>query len=92
MSRVEPGQTFGAWTVLGIEQPLGRRATCRCVCGNIRQVSVEALEGGIARSCGCSGEFRSGKPARAGEANFASGVAEVERHGAGKRHKGGGQA
>ena len=43
---------FGAWTVLGVD-PAGRRATCRCACGTVRIISIEALQGGITTSCGC---------------------------------------
>jgi hypothetical protein len=46
------GATFGSWTVLSIDNG-GRRAACRCVCGTVRVVSVEALNGGVSSSCGC---------------------------------------
>ena len=46
-----PWQQFGAWTVTRVDET-GRRATCRCVCGTEREISVEALQAGESRSCG----------------------------------------
>jgi hypothetical protein len=49
---VAVGMTFGSWAVLSVDNT-GRRAACRCVCGTVRIVSVEALNGGVSSSCGC---------------------------------------
>ncbi len=74
-------QRFGRWTVIGAE---GRRALCRCDCGTIRAISIEAIRSGeAARSCGCMGATRP-------KQSFASAVAAAEGRGAGRRHKGGG--
>ncbi len=57
LGRVEDlkGQTFGA---LHVEQFAGKRGrtpcwTCRCVCGQTRQVAAHNLKSGASRSCGC---------------------------------------
>jgi len=88
MSRIEPGQIFSSWTLIKIEEPLGKRATCRCTCGNVRQVSLEALETGVSTSCGCAGEFRSGGRPQAGQASFARHASVAEAIVARKRHQG----
>jgi hypothetical protein len=38
------------WTVAALD---GRRAVCRCRCGNVRIISVAALKSGESTSCGC---------------------------------------
>jgi hypothetical protein len=43
---VVAGQRVGAWEVVEVT---GRRAYCRCVCGNVRQVAVEVLASGESR-------------------------------------------
>jgi hypothetical protein len=50
---VEPGHTFGAWTILNTT-PQSRRANCACKCGAIRQVAFAALVDGSSESCGCA--------------------------------------
>jgi hypothetical protein len=46
------GKQFGSWTVLSID-PGGKRAGCRCACGRLQAVSVEALISGASTPCGC---------------------------------------
>jgi hypothetical protein len=46
------GTTFGSWALLSIDSAR-KRAACRCVCGTVRVVSIEALESGTSTSCGC---------------------------------------
>jgi hypothetical protein len=45
------GAQFGKWTI--VRPPVFQRALCKCDCGTVREVSVEALLDGSARSCGC---------------------------------------
>jgi len=48
------GQRFGNWEVVGLDAA-GRRASCGCVCGSVRILSVDALLNGVASpSCGCA--------------------------------------
>lgn len=53
------GDQFGEWTVLALiphhKNPL---ASCRCVCGVVRQVQRGALRAGKSTSCGCIGIAR----------------------------------
>ena len=51
MSAIIPGATVGHWLVLAIDAT-GRRVGCRCRCGTVREVSVEALVSGASTSCG----------------------------------------
>jgi hypothetical protein len=52
MTSIAVGQRFGAWEVVGVE---GRRASCRCRCGVVRAISVDAIVAGTAApSCGCA--------------------------------------
>lgn len=53
--KLEPGLVFGRWTVQGPANPTkgGRRVTCRCACGTIREVYSTSLIKGISTSCGC---------------------------------------
>ena len=45
-------QRFGSWTVIQLD---GRRALCRCTCGNIRAIDADSLRAGAtANSCGCT--------------------------------------
>lgn len=50
---VAPGSIFGSWSVVATD-PTGKRATCQCRCGRVRQVAIAALESGESTSCGCS--------------------------------------
>jgi hypothetical protein len=51
INTIAPGATIGHWLVLATN---GRRAACRCRCGVVREVSVDALLDGTASpSCGC---------------------------------------
>ena len=53
---LEPGQTFGMWTVLShVEGTTGKtkRYVCRCACGTKKKVLVASLAGGKSKSCGC---------------------------------------
>ena len=47
------GKKFGVWTVLSTDAS-GKRAVCRCMCGAVQVVSVEALSSGNSTSCGCA--------------------------------------
>lgn len=54
------GMVFGKWTVIkradDYISPKGRRKatwTCRCECGNIKDVVGELLKSGHSKSCGC---------------------------------------
>jgi hypothetical protein len=47
------GRRFGSWTALGTD-PTGKRVACRCACGAVRQVAIEALRSGQSTSCGCA--------------------------------------
>ena len=49
---ITAGATVGHWLVLAIDAT-GRRVGCRCRCGTVREVSVEALVSGENASCGC---------------------------------------
>jgi hypothetical protein len=46
---IVPGAMFGSWTVLRVE---GRAAWVMCRCTTVRQVALEALQGGESQSCG----------------------------------------
>jgi len=81
------GKTFGFLTVVSTDA-LRKRAVCSCRCSSVREVSVEALLSGACRSCGCSGEFRSGGRPQAGQASFAATAAAAERIVASGRHRG----
>lgn len=48
---VEPGFMIHHWTVVAVD---GRAAVCRCACGRIKTLSVDAIEGNsVVPSCGC---------------------------------------
>lgn len=59
--KVEPGQIYGDWEVLSIKPSVRRNgrkvAVCKCKCGNVREVAILKLVGGLTLSCGC---WRSG--------------------------------
>jgi hypothetical protein len=46
------GKHFAAWTVLSADGT-GKRAGCRCVCGRVQVIAVDALVNGHTTSCGC---------------------------------------
>jgi hypothetical protein len=46
------GFTFAAWTVLSTDATQ-KRAACRCVCGRVQVIAVDALMSGHTTSCGC---------------------------------------
>ena len=46
------GQSFAAWTVLTTDAT-EKRAACRCVCGRVQVIAVDALANGRTTSCGC---------------------------------------
>jgi hypothetical protein len=46
------GKSFGSWTVMNADAT-GKRAACRCVCGRVQVIAVEALANGRTTSCGC---------------------------------------
>ena len=50
------GQTFGYWSVLRFAGRDNRNATvwtCKCICGNEKNIVVGSLMSGRSRSCGC---------------------------------------
>ena len=54
------GKTYSNWTVIsGSHKTLNNNQVldCRCVCGEIRTVSLTNLIGGATTSCGCIGYF-----------------------------------
>ena len=55
MSEPDVGaQRHGRLIVIGFTDRTAKRALCRCDCGNVREVGVETLRAGEARSCGCA--------------------------------------
>jgi hypothetical protein len=46
------GKCFGSWTVISADAT-SKRAACRCVCGTVRVMAVDALASGTSTSCGC---------------------------------------
>lgn len=52
---IKKGDAFGRWTLEAIHYARRgpTRATCRCVCGTIRDVYFSHLVQGMSRSCGC---------------------------------------
>jgi hypothetical protein len=46
------GKRFGSWMVISADAT-GKRAGCRCICGTVRVIAVEALASGASTSCGC---------------------------------------
>ena len=46
------GKSFGSWTVINADAT-GKRAACRCVCGRVQVIAVDALVSGDSTSCGC---------------------------------------
>jgi len=48
---VKVDDKVGAWRVLSIAY---RRALCRCKCGTVCEVSLDALGDGTSVSCGCA--------------------------------------
>ena len=59
--KVYAGAVFGDWTVIKVHehtsQAKQRFATCKCSCGNIKDVNIQKLIRGISTSCG---HWRSG--------------------------------
>ena len=55
--KIEIGQVFGAWTVIGNSDKKSKSKVihykCRCSCGTERDVSGVSLRHGISKSCGC---------------------------------------
>jgi hypothetical protein len=49
---LNPGQRLWHWQVLRIDR-LGKRATCRCKCGVVREVAIADLQSGVSQSCTC---------------------------------------
>jgi hypothetical protein len=81
---------YGAWTVIGASDPLGRRVVCRCACGETRTIAREALEAGDSLGCGC--RLTPPRPKAAAQATpaspFSNSIAGIERLGARGRHHG----
>lgn len=55
-AKIEMGEVFGRWTVIGLGEPndSGLRMTCRCSCGAVREVLNKSLRSGNSKSCGCA--------------------------------------
>lgn len=49
------GEKYGRMTILSIDGSVGQthKVTCKCDCGNIKQVRLSALRYGHTTSCGC---------------------------------------
>jgi hypothetical protein len=50
-TNIKSGDRVHNWQIIAVD---GRRATCRCRCGEIRIIAVDALAEGHCTSCGCS--------------------------------------
>jgi hypothetical protein len=48
---ITPGARVHHWLIVAVD---GRRATCRCRCGEVRVIALDALADGHCTSCGCS--------------------------------------
>jgi hypothetical protein len=85
-SRPVPIEIRGNWLILRTDA-LGKRAVAQCtMCGSARELSLEALDGGV--NCpGCLSP-RSAAPTKPAADSFATGVANLQSWGALKRHKG----
>lgn len=67
LSEIATGTRFGRWTVLGPSaMPKDRKATfsCRCDCGNTRDVIGRTLTSGHSSSCGCAKTIAPGMRSR----------------------------
>jgi hypothetical protein len=56
MKMDETGKTYNSWFVescAGIRYETQMFWNCRCICGNIRQISGSSLRKGHSKSCGC---------------------------------------
>jgi len=49
MIKMEPGQEFGKWTVISVED--SKKAYCRCKCGNERWIYRQSLKEGLSKGC-----------------------------------------
>lgn len=45
-------KTYNFWTIIG-KGSVPEKVTCRCICGNIKEVYTQALKNGASKSCGC---------------------------------------
>lgn len=54
-AHLRPGEQHGRWTILRFSHRTKRNAyfTCRCECGNVRNVRRWSLLSGHSKSCGC---------------------------------------
>jgi hypothetical protein len=57
---------YGHWTVVGADET-GKRITCRCRCGAVHVVALDALDDGTSSSCGCRPLSRRQRSNRAAE-------------------------
>lgn len=59
------GQRFGRWTVIERAENRGSRVfwTCKCDCGEMKDVSGKSLRYGDSKSCGCLRRENKGRPA-----------------------------
>jgi len=52
--RIEPGMTFGKWTVIELHSRNPQKWTCKCECGTVRPVLLQSLLRNKSQSCGCT--------------------------------------
>jgi hypothetical protein len=78
----------GRWRVLGVDS-VGKRAACRCDCGVIREIALDALESGASLGCGCRMTPKTAPVARrSASSQFANEIASLEALASSRRHKG----
>lgn len=51
---IKKGEKFGYWTVIG-QSSKPYYYTCKCICGNVKDVYKSSLVLGKSKSCGCKG-------------------------------------
>jgi len=84
---IAPGATFGSLTVAALDST-GKRATCLCSCGTVRQVAVDALLDGSSQGCGGCRPLPRSSPVTPKRSPFAAELVAAERQGARGRHRG----
>jgi hypothetical protein len=76
LASLEAGlRRIGNWLILGVDA-VGKRAACRCDCGRVAELSLQALEAGSIPLCDC--RRRPAGAAISASADFAADVAALE--------------
>ena len=83
MTDLSPGMRYGAFALVAVDATR-KRATCVCICGEVRAVAVDALESGQSGGCGCR-MTPSSAPSPAVMSAFAKDIAELERRARSRR-------